>query len=265
MAKLGKQAVGSIVKLNVNGTAANFIVVQQGLPGTMYDASCDGTWLLMEKLYKSKEWDSTANDYANSDIHDYLNNTFINLFDDGIKSVIKQAKIPYTKNGGRYGVVADGTSGLSTKIFLLSNMEVGFSGEKFHNIEGAVLEYFNGADDSKRAAMLGYSKSRWWTRSTYASSYDSAIGVYLTGSPSYYDVIESHGVRPALILPGKCGVADNGLIDGTIASGGIRGGVTIGGVQRELTGEGYININGVLREITDSQVNIGGVLKSTGG
>ena len=43
--KLGSKASGSIVKLNVGGVATEFLVVHQGLPGPMYDASCDGTWL----------------------------------------------------------------------------------------------------------------------------------------------------------------------------------------------------------------------------
>ena len=35
LVKLGNKAVGSIVKLNVDGVAKEFIVVHQGLPGTM--------------------------------------------------------------------------------------------------------------------------------------------------------------------------------------------------------------------------------------
>lgn len=41
-AKLGTKAVGSIVKLNVNGAAKEFIVVHQGKPSSLYDESCDG-------------------------------------------------------------------------------------------------------------------------------------------------------------------------------------------------------------------------------
>lgn len=48
---LGQKAVGSIVKLNVDGTARDFIVVNQGKPLSNYDDSCDGTWLLQKHLY----------------------------------------------------------------------------------------------------------------------------------------------------------------------------------------------------------------------
>ena len=41
--KLGSKAVGSIVKIGVKGSTREFIVVHQGLPSSMYDASCNGT------------------------------------------------------------------------------------------------------------------------------------------------------------------------------------------------------------------------------
>ena len=40
--RLGNVAVGGIVKLKENGSPKNYIVVHQGLPGAMYDASCNG-------------------------------------------------------------------------------------------------------------------------------------------------------------------------------------------------------------------------------
>lgn len=55
--KLGAKAVGSIVKIKVNGTAEDFIIVHQGLPGSAYDSSCDGTWVLMKDAYVSIKWD----------------------------------------------------------------------------------------------------------------------------------------------------------------------------------------------------------------
>ena len=40
--KLGTKAVGSIVKIKVNGASKDFIVVQQGNPNTStYDSSCN--------------------------------------------------------------------------------------------------------------------------------------------------------------------------------------------------------------------------------
>ncbi len=44
---LSQKAVGSVVKLKFNGAMREFLVVHQGRPSMLYDASCDGVWLLM--------------------------------------------------------------------------------------------------------------------------------------------------------------------------------------------------------------------------
>ena len=48
---LSTKAVGSTVKLKVDGSLKEFIVVHQGKPSSMYDESCNGTWLLMKDCY----------------------------------------------------------------------------------------------------------------------------------------------------------------------------------------------------------------------
>lgn len=53
--KLSTKTVDSTVKLKVDGTLQNFLVVHQGLPGSMYDVSCSGTWLLMKDIYESRQ------------------------------------------------------------------------------------------------------------------------------------------------------------------------------------------------------------------
>ena len=69
---LSTKAVGSTVKLKVNGTAKEFIVVHQGKPSSLYDDSCNGTWLLMKDIYENRVWQSgNINKYESSDIHTY--------------------------------------------------------------------------------------------------------------------------------------------------------------------------------------------------
>ena len=54
--RLGAKAVGSIVKIKVNGAAKDFIIVHQGKPSSVYDDSCNGTWLLMKDIYEKRQW-----------------------------------------------------------------------------------------------------------------------------------------------------------------------------------------------------------------
>lgn len=205
--KLGSMSVGSTVKLKLGGTARDFLVVHQGLPSSMYDSSCNGTWLLLKDIYTTRTWDSSNNDYKNSDIHSYLNGTFLNLFDNDIKNAIKQVKIPYQNGTGSGGSVASGANGLSCKIFLLSGYEVGFStsDNSYFPRDGAKLSYFSSGTGSaainKRIANYNGSATYWWLRSPLT---DFTIGVWL--------YISTYGVRPALVLDSSLSVSDDGSV-----------------------------------------------------
>lgn len=219
---LGTKAVGSTVKLNVNGTAREFLIVHQGKPSSIYDNSCDGTWLLMKDCYESRQWHSSNNnDYENSTIDSYLNSTFLNLFDANIRNAIKQVKIPYRKGAGYSTTVTSGASGLSVKIFLLSGYEVGWttSDSSYFPADGAKLDYFlsgNGSSaQSKRVANLNGSATFWWLRSPYCySNIGSQCAFIVHSNGDWYGNLcsNSYGVRPALILPSSLLVSDDGSI-----------------------------------------------------
>lgn len=219
---LGTKAVGSTVKLNVNGAAREFLIVHQGKPSSIYDNSCDGTWLLMKDCYESRQWHSSNNnDYENSTIDSYLNSTFLNLFDANIRNAIKQVKIPYRKGAGYSTTVTSGASGLSVKIFLLSGYEVGWttSDSSYFPADGAKLDYFlsgNGSSaQSKRVANLNGSAILWWLRSPYCGSHGGsqiAFVVNSSGDWNGYHCSGSYGIRPALILPSSLLVSDDGSI-----------------------------------------------------
>ena len=201
--KLSTKAVGSIVKIKVNGAAKDFIIVHQGLPSSAYDASCNGVWVVMKDIYTTSTFGNN-NSYKDSGIHTYLNGTFYNLIDSQIRAVIKQVKIPYTNSG-----VQSGANGLSTKVFLLSGTEVGFSGVSYMNTEGAKLSYFDSA--SKRVAYNGSSAADWWLRSPYTlSSY--VCYVRSDGSYDYWYYYYTYGVRPAFVLPSELVVSDDGTV-----------------------------------------------------
>lgn len=212
---LSSKAVGSIVKLNINGTAKEFIVVHQGKPSTLYDESCNGTWLLMKDIYESRQWHSSnTNVLESSTIQSYLNGTFLNLFDADIRAAIKQVKIPYRKGGGSGGTDQSGANGLSCKIFLLAGKEVGFttSDSSYFPNDGAVLSYFNGGGNSKRVATLNGSATYWWLRSPYTVNANYAWLVNSDGSFNDNNCSDSYGVRPALVLPSNLLVSDSGSV-----------------------------------------------------
>lgn len=201
--KLSTKAVGSIVKIKVNGATKDFIIVHQGLPSSAYDASCNGVWVVMKDIYTTSTFGNN-NSYKDSSIYSYLNSTFYNLIDSQIRAVIKQVKIPYTNSG-----VQSGANGLSTKVFLLSGTEVGFSGVSYMNTEGAKLSYFDSA--SKRVAYNGSSAAGWWLRSPHTSG-GGVWSVKSVGSFDYWYCSNTCGVRPAFVLPSSLVVSDDGTV-----------------------------------------------------
>lgn len=236
---LSTKAVGSTVKLKVNGTAKEFIVVHQGKPSSLYDNSCDGTWLLMKDIYENRQWhNSNVNNLENSTIHSYLNGTFLNLFESNIRDAIKQVKLPYRKNGGSGGSDQSGANGLLCKIFLLSGYEIGFttSDNSYFPVDGAKLSYFEAGTGSsalnKRIAYLNGSAAFWWLRSPRTHYANYVWYVYSGGYYGNYYASASYGIRPALILPSTLLVSDDGTVSTntppTITSTSGASGVNLG-------------------------------------
>ena len=58
---LSDLSVGSKVSVKIDGQSINFLVVHQGNPNpALYDASCTGTWLMMEPIYTKQWWGHSA-------------------------------------------------------------------------------------------------------------------------------------------------------------------------------------------------------------
>jgi len=216
--RLGAKAVGSTVKIKVNGTVEDFIIIHQGKPSSVYDDSCNGTWLLMKDIYEKRQWNSSnTNDYANSTIHSYLNSTFLNLLESNIKNAIKQVKLPYRKGSGSSKTVTSGSNGLSAKIFLLSAAETSFNHVYMPSGEGTELAYFKGcaddSSDSKRVANFGRWADFWWLRSPSCSGYSTYV-LYVSsdGGLDDYGGSSGYGIRPAFVLPSTLLVSDDGTV-----------------------------------------------------
>jgi len=263
---LSSKAIGSTIKLKVNGSARNFIVVHQGKPSSVYDDSCNGTWLLMQDIYENRAWHSSnTNDYANSTIHSYLNSTFLNLFESNIKNAIKQVKLPYRKGSGTSTTVTSGSNGLSAKIFLLSATETSFDFSYMPSGEGAELAYFKGcadnSSDSKRVAYLNGSATGWWLRSPYCGNFRSALYVSSNGDGYYGGCSSSGGIRPALILPSTLLVSDDGTVSTNTAPS------TPGSISVPSSIMGGTNISISWAKSSDAESNLAGykVERSTNG
>lgn len=263
---LSSKAIGSTIKLKVNGSVKDFIVVHQGKPSSVYDDSCNGTWLLMKDIYENRQWHSSnTNDYANSTIHSYLNSTFLNLFESNIKNAIKQVKLPYRKGSGTSTTVTSGSNGLSAKIFLLSATETSFSFSSMPSGEGAELAYFKGcadnSSDSKRVAYLNGSATVWWLRSPGCDYFSRALYVYSNGDWGVSGCSSSYGIRPALILPSTLLVSDDGTVSTNTAPS------TPGSISVPLSIMGGTNISISWAKSSDAESDLAGykVERSTNG
>lgn len=210
--------VGSVVKLMEGGTAVEYLVVNQGIPSnsSLYDASCDGTWLLRKDIHSNRKWHtSNVNKYESSAINTWLNGEFFNTLGSAEQAAIKQTKIPYRKNGGGSGTDQSGANGLLCKIFLLSGYEMGWTTNNHQNFpqDGAKLSYFESGTgtsaNNKRIANLNGSSAAWWIRSPNTYGTNSVWYVRYDGDYGNSRASNSIGIRPALVLP------SNALFDKT--------------------------------------------------
>ena len=263
---LSSKAIGSTIKLKVNGSAKDFIVVHQGKPSSVYDDSCSGTWLLMKDIYENRQWHSSdTNDYANSTIHSYLNSAFLAMLDSNIQKAIKQVKLPYRKGSGTSTTVTSGSNGLPAKIFLLSATEMSFNFSYMPSGEGAELAYFKGcvdnSSDSKRVAYLNGSATNWWLRSPNCSYFLYALYVGSNGDWRGGLCSDSYGIRPALILPSTLLVSDDGTVSTNTAPS------TPGSISVPLSIMGGTNISISWAKSSDAESNLAGykVERSTNG
>ena len=202
-------AVGSTVKLMEGGTAVEYLVVNQGIPSnsSLYDASCDGTWLLRKDIHSNRQWAySNDNVYTRSAINTWLNGTFFNTLGSAEQAAVKQVKIPYCTGGGDT-TINSGANGLSVKAFLLGVYEVGWTTSDYSlfNVDGAKLEYFisgtGTAADNKRTAKLNGRDQQWMTRTPVGDGNGAEFVVTSSGSYDTGLSKTSDGVRPALVLP----------------------------------------------------------------
>lgn len=202
---VGTLAVGSSVFMDENGSRVEFIICYNGNPNAaMYDASCNGVWLVRKAAHSQQQWNNyDVNTYGTSAINSWLNSTYLNSLNT--KNLIKQVKIPYLNGNGESGSVATLSQGLSVKTFLLSACELCLGNNSYYPPaqDGSPFDFFN-TQSSRRIGKL------WWTRSaemggTLAATlldYDGNLSITRVDSAIYW-------ARPAMILPLNAAVDDN--------------------------------------------------------
>lgn len=191
-----------------DGTTRNHTIILHGNPeSTFYDGTCDGVWILCDKIYEERVWwASGSSGYLNSDIDIYLNGAYAERFHTGFQSMVKEVKIPYTAYVGLKTQIFSGADGLPRKHFLIAAYETGLDHASDKPDDGKKLEYFLSGNDQaareKRIAYFNGTASSYWTRSPYIGDHQyTAIGVHETGGAAYAGRAELVGVRPVMILP----------------------------------------------------------------
>lgn len=196
---LAKLAPGSTLKILENNVPTQFLVLQHGYP----DADNGKTLLLRKNAYNKREWSSSGlNEYEKSSINTFLNNEYLLLLDEKVRSQVPAISLPYILRGnGEYT-----PSFLDCKVFLLSYTEVGFTGSPYAKTEGAAIAYFNSND--RRIAYFENTAVDWWLRSPMTQYNNRVWFVDATSTQNSTGVNDANRYcRPAFCLPGNTKVS----------------------------------------------------------
>lgn len=148
-------------------------------------------------------------------------NSYINRpgFLHGFSGDFKQQLVTVSKTTVKNTVTdGGGSENVSSKVFLLSTTEVGFTNEN-NIVEGVIYEYFskNNTNDQRLAYPStyclnnagGYTNTNfaegkgwyWWLRTPNSGDSFTERHVYLDGSLIHYDACYGHvGLRPAMVI-----------------------------------------------------------------
>lgn len=204
----GDLEVGKVVRLNEKGTPVDYLVVNQGIPenSPLYDASCEGTWLLRKDIREMGPFNSGGgNALPGSSILSTMSG-YMKDYDLPVQAAIKTVKVPYCVWNGS-ATVNSGENGLQCRVFPISGYEIGLNNSlsSYLPIDGAKLSYFidgDGADArSKRIAKFNMTNELYWTRSPSNANNTGNWYISVDGSYGNGYSYNSYGIRPALILP----------------------------------------------------------------
>lgn len=205
--------VGTVVKLKEGGSLVNFIVVHQGLPSEIYDASCNGTWVLRQDILENIQWADHKEDNSTDYFGSYLPSrvdSIVSTLDAGVQKLIRSVKVPWY-NGY---VLSTGNNALSCRGIILSRTEYGIL-EDGGTVDGAKLDYFNSytadSDNHCRIANLNGAPAPYWTR-TVTSERTFIRTITEDGNLGGAFYFGSYGLRYALVLEPQYSVSDDGTV-----------------------------------------------------
>ena len=206
--------VGSEVTLKIDGQSITFLVVHQGNPDpSLYDASCTGTWLMMQRLYIKAMWGNNSS-YLASYAHYWLNSLLLPKMDSGLQAMIRTVKLPYAN----MDTVYSGADGMECQMFLPSAYEMGWTTDYQGPMpaDGACLDYFKDFEniDSRRITYLLDGSGTWyWTRTPYPKKENYAwLVVTINGDCSVSPGQSLFGIRPTMIFDPSTLVDENNAV-----------------------------------------------------
>lgn len=180
---------GSTLKIMENNKTVPFLVLQAEYP----NAGDNNVLLWRKDIHSLLAWGST-NAYASSAINTFLNEDYLLLLEEKVRSKIPTVSIPYTIGGGNTT-----SSTLDAKCFLLSNSEVGFSTSQYVKADGLAISYFS--DNSKRISNYNGSPYNQHLRTPYTLNTQTVVVIMGDGSPNNFGSNSPFGICPAFCLP----------------------------------------------------------------
>lgn len=175
--------VGDTVSLNYGGTATTFRVVHKNYKTT------NKIVLLSENILVNYKWDSSNNNYSESDIRTYLNGTVLGKFSSAIQNAIVTTSVACHNNSTAVTC--------KDKIWLPSYAEVGLGTHNYAPVEGSCFSYFSTDATNRRIKKLNGTANYWWLRTPYSGDSYIAWRVGTDGSGNRGGVTNSYGVVPA--------------------------------------------------------------------
>lgn len=201
---LSELAEGTLITIKENGTPVEFYVSKQGYEPSLNTS--DRVLMVRKDVYDQRQWNSSsANAWASSTIHSWLNSGYKGLFSAYVQSIMGATTYEYTVGNNNNTVATR-----SDAVFLLSLTELGESYPSYANVEGSALPI---ANTLKIAYQNGVATTQW-TRSPQTQGIGLVWRFDQSGNFTLKSCTESHGSRPCFTLPSTALVdPSNALIE----------------------------------------------------